>query len=176
MFDCYFFTCCWITACLQTDSWQKLLEKNWNIWWIFHRFFLGDRCGNDWPFPRTQRLKTKKLYNVCQFLEVLGIYLIDWTDICFLLMCLIWIICQKFKLCFQMNFHWVCEFTPYINLASMKYSPFLYWSNLAKTTRIVSLDLLFILQSLNSFNTWFWCRMSHFKHALMYWYYLLNSI
>lgn len=62
----------------------SLEKKNQNFWWIFHRFFLGDRCGNDWTFPRAQRLQTKKLYKVCQLLEVLGIYLIDWTDICLL--------------------------------------------------------------------------------------------
>lgn len=152
----------------------SLEKKNRNFWWIFHRFFLGDRCGNDWTFPLAQRLQTKKLYKVCRFLEVLGIYLIDWTDICLLGNVFDLDYMSKISLlCFQINFHSVCEFTPYINLASMKYSPFLYWSNLAKTARIVSLDmdLVFILQSFNSFNTWFWCRMSHFKHGLMYWYY-----
>lgn len=95
----------------------SLEKKNRNFWWIFHRFFLGDRCGNDWTFPLAQRLQTKKLYKVCRFLEVLGIYLIDWTDICLLGNVFDLDYVSKISLlCFQINFHSVCEFTPYINL------------------------------------------------------------
>ena len=155
----------------------SLEKKNQNFWWIFHRFFLGYRCGNDWTFPRAQRLQTKKLYKVCQFLEVLGIYLIDWTDICLLgnvfdlgyMSKVTLLTVFSNKLSFSLWVH------PLYKPSVHEIFPFSVLVKFSKSYKnSVIIDLVFILQSLNSFNTWFWCRMSHFKHALMYWYYLLN--